>query len=134
MKKAFVILTVLLLTGCASSTLYSLKADQRRCEAKSDKFVEIFECTKQQMQAQTNNNPDEMSESARLYLLKGEQLNEQVAENKISDLDAKFEWQKLYVELYNRNREINQAGFRGPRAAGWGWAGYGCWGSRFGCW
>lgn len=134
MKNAFVLLAVLFLSGCASSSLYSLKADQTRCEATSDKFVEVFECTKQQVQAQSNNNQNEMTESARLYLLKGEQLNQQVADNKISDLDAKFEWQKLYVELYNRNREISQASFRGPRGAGWGWAGYGCWGSRFGCW
>ncbi len=134
MKNIFILLAVLAMTGCASSTIYSLKANQNHCETQSDKFIEIFKCTKQQLQAQSADQQKDISESARLYLLKGEQLSQKVANNKMSDLDAKFEWQKLYVELYNRNREIRQANFRGPGAAGWGWGGYGCWGSRFGCW
>lgn len=134
MKKIFLLFAVLVLTGCASSTIYSLKANQNRCEQQSEQFIEVYECTKQQLQAQSSERQADMSESARLYLLKGEQLKDQVLKNKISDLDAKYEWQKLYVELYNRHREIQQATFRGPRPAGWGWAGYGCWGSRFGCW
>lgn len=134
MKNTILLLAALSITGCASSTIYSLKASQNHCENQSDKFVEIFACTKQQLQAQSTEHQKEISESARLYLLKGEQLNQKVTNNEMTDLDAKYEWQKLYVELYNRNREIRQADFRGRGAAGWGWGGYGCWGSRFGCW
>ena len=37
-----------------------------------------------------------------LYLLRAEQLSKQIREGKISDLDARVELQKLYVQLSDR--------------------------------
>lgn len=133
-KHIFITLLLsLLLAGCASSTgIYTLKANQTKCEQQSDQFLTIFECTKQELQTlqQTKQNP-EVTQSAELYLLKGEQLKEKVLNDEMSNLDAKFEWQKLYVELDDKIREFQQRAMMRSRFG----MRYGCmWPTRFGCW
>lgn len=116
---ALLCLLPLLLSACASTTgIYSLKDNQNKCEQNATQFTTIFECTKQRLQADTSKP---LSESAELYILKGEQLKEKVAKNEMTDLDAKFEWQKLYVELHNKHREFQQNAFRSRWQIGYGW-------------
>ncbi len=131
-------LTLLLVTACASSTgIYKVKSSQSICEQQSEQFLEIFECTKDQVAAiQAKPEVDKsLTQSAELYLLKGEQLKEKVLNKDMTNLDAKFEWQKLYVELDENIREFQQrAAIRSRVGIGFG-AGYRCmWPYRMGCW
>lgn len=84
---------VALLTGCAATGTEM----QAECETKHREFPELFQCT---YDAVASRNPIIMQDSrAKLYLLRGEQLALAVARQQMSSLDAKIEWQKLYVEL-----------------------------------
>lgn len=133
MYKSISIITLLLITGCTSTTgIYTLKATQTRCEKASEQFLNIFECTKLQLnEIQQNQQNPEVTQSAKLYLLKGEQLKEKVLKNEVTDLDAKNEWQKLYVELDNKIREFQQRAIARSRFR----MRYGCMRpTRFGCW
>lgn len=89
----------MLITGCA--TVGKKQAD---CENQSSKFSEIVTCTKDAFanDARVKNNPD-----FKLYILKGQQLAEKVESKEITDLDAKVEWQNLYVDL--KNHEDNRS-------------------------
>lgn len=81
------------LASCATSGTEM----QAECEAKFREFPEIFQCT---YDAVASRNPGILKDArAKLYLLKGEQLTREVTEKKISSLDAKVAWQRLYVEL-----------------------------------
>jgi hypothetical protein len=70
---------------------------QAECETKFREFPEIFNCTYENI---VSKHPDILQNArAKLYLLRGEQLFVQVLEKKITSLDAKVSWQKLFVEL-----------------------------------
>ncbi len=86
-----IVITLVTLTGCAT-----VEKRQLACEEQSNKFVDIFTCTKNSIATDIRLNK---SSEVKLYLLKGEQLLEQLTSGKITELDAKTEWQKLFVEL-----------------------------------
>ena len=84
---------VVLLTGCATTGTEM----QAECETKHREFPEMFQCT---YEAIASRNPRIMQDSrAKLYLLRGEQLALAVANQQRTNLDAKVEWQRLFVEL-----------------------------------
>jgi hypothetical protein len=93
MKKFALIAVAISLTGCATTGTEM----QAECEAKYREFPDIFQCTYDAVAAR---NPKILQDSrAKLYLLRGEQLALAVVKQKMTSLDAKVEWQKLYVEL-----------------------------------
>lgn len=70
---------------------------QAECEAKIREFPEIFQCT---YEAVASRNPGILQDArAKLYLLRGEQLALSVLQQQMSSLEAKVEWQRLYVDL-----------------------------------
>ncbi len=83
----------LLLASCAATGTQM----QAECEAKHRDFPAIFQCT---YDAVVQRNPRILEDSrAKLYLLRGEQLAVAVLQQGMSSLDARVEWQRLYVEL-----------------------------------
>ena len=99
MKKYLIL--CLLFTGCAT-----VGKKQAECENQYSAFSEIVTCTKQSFSndARIKNNPD-----FKLYILKGEQLAEQVKSKEITELDAKVERQRLYVDLKNNEDHKSSA-------------------------
>ena len=91
MKHLVLLLALILLTSCAT-----VEKRQVACEEQYSKFLDIYSCTKQSIATDARLNKDA---GVKLYLLKGEQLVEQLSNGKISEIDAKTEWQKLFVEL-----------------------------------
>ena len=90
------ILTVLVCFALASCATSGTEI-QAECEAKHREFPDIFQCTYENVAAR---NPGILQDArAKLYLLRGEQLALEVVEKKITSLDAKVAWQRLYVEL-----------------------------------
>lgn len=95
MKSLSVLVSALVLTACASK----MGQIQESCEASTQTFQAMAACLKTQVTA----DPDMAAEpEVKLYLLKAEQLTEQVNEGKISQLDARVELQTLYVDLKNQ--------------------------------
>lgn len=89
----------LLLTSCLAScvTLPSGTQIQSECETVNRNFPDIYNCTFNEI---TKRNPGILSDPrAKLYLLRGEQLAVEVSSGRISTVDAKVEWQRLYVGL-----------------------------------
>jgi hypothetical protein len=85
------------MSACAT-TGSEMKAE---CEAKFTKFPEIYRCT---FDAVAKRNPDIMNNPrGKLYLLKGEQLAQEVESGKLSDIDAKVIWQEQLVKLRSEN-------------------------------
>ncbi len=85
-------LIIAVLTGCATGT-----AMQAECESKHSKFTDIYRCTYDSIAAR---NPSILQDArAKLYLLRGEQLAQEVEKGKISDIDAKVAWQRSFVEM-----------------------------------
>lgn len=97
MKKYLVF--CLLISGCAT-----VGKKQAECENQYSAFSEIVTCTKE---AFANNARAKNNAGFKLYMLKGEQLAEKVKSKEITDLDAKVEWQRLYVDL--KNNEGNES-------------------------
>ena len=87
----FFIVLICLIASCAT-----VEKRQVACEEQYSKFLDIYSCTKQSIALDARLNKDA---GVKLYLLKGEQLVEQLNNSKISEIDAKTEWQKLFVEL-----------------------------------
>ena len=87
----FLIAPICFIASCAT-----VEKRQVACEEQYGKFIDIFSCTKESIatDARLNKNAE-----VKLYLLKGEQLIEQLKNGKITEIDAKTEWQKLFVEL-----------------------------------
>lgn len=78
--------------GCATGT-----AMQAECESQHTKFPAIYQCTRDSI---ATKSPNILQDGrAKLYLLRGEQLAQEVNEGRMSSLDAKVLWQQLYVEL-----------------------------------
>jgi uncharacterized lipoprotein YajG len=104
MRVLLISLGALMMTGCAN-----IGTKQSACEQQYEKFAEIVSCTKG---AIDENRKWKNDAQAKYYVLRGEQLVEEIRGGKITELDARTEWQKLFVEL-KQNEEM--AG--GARAA-----------------
>lgn len=104
MKKLALIALAVSLAGCATTGTEM----QAECEVKYREFPDIFQCT---YDAVASRNPRILQDSrAKLYLLRGEQLALAVVKQQMTSLDAKVEWQKLYVELKAaKEQEISTA-------------------------
>lgn len=102
--RKLIIVAILLMTGCAN-----IGTKQATCEQQYEKFSQIVSCTKV---AIDENKQWKNDAEAKYYVLRGEQLIEDINSGKITELGARAEWQKLYVEL-KQNEEM--AG--GARAA-----------------
>ncbi len=91
-KSLLVISLLLILTGCAT-----VGKQQGLCEKQYSSFADIVRCTKQSLLAVRPNviNDPEI----KLYFLKGDELSEKVNKGEISEVEAKVEWQALYVKL-----------------------------------
>lgn len=90
-------IAALALAGCATSGAQL----QRECEAHHPDFPGLFECTRASVYAK---RADALSDPrVKLYLLKGEQLAGQVRDGQIKDIDARVEWQQLFVDLKAAN-------------------------------
>ena len=82
-------------TGCATSGT-QIQAD---CETISSDLVAIVRCTKDTL---AKKNPAKLQDAkAKLYLLRGEQLAADVAAGRMSNIDARVAWQKIYVDLWD---------------------------------
>lgn len=90
--KKLLMLACAVLVGCATGT-----AMQAECESQNTKFPDIYGCTRDSIAARSPNILQDGR--AKLYLLRGEQLAQEVNEGRMSSLDAKVLWQQLYVEL-----------------------------------
>jgi hypothetical protein len=91
MRYLILIASLLFVTSCAT-----VEKRQVACEEQFNNFADIFSCTKSSIASDVRLNK---KAEVKLYLLKGEQLVEQLKNGKISEIDAKTEWQKLFVEL-----------------------------------
>lgn len=92
MRFSIPLVCLTVLAGCATGTQM-----QAECEGRFNHFPDIFQCTKDSI---AQRNPRIMQDArAKMYLLRGEQLVQSVVEGKMSSLDARVEWQKLYVQL-----------------------------------
>lgn len=99
MRIALPVLTAIALTACAGAGTVI----QTECESTFREFPEIFQCT---YEGVASRNPEILQDDrAKLYLLRGEQLAAEVLEKKISSLDAKIAWQRLYVELKEKKEQ-----------------------------
>ena len=102
------------LTACAGPGPGSQM--QTDCEARHAAFAPMFECTRDAVAAK---RPDLLGNPrVKLYLLRGEQLAARVASGALTDLDAKVEWQRTYVELSEAQQaEVTRALSAMPRPA-----------------
>ena len=101
MRSLFIAPILIIFGSCVASGTQM----QDECEAKHQKFPDVFQCT---YEAVASRNPSILQDPrAKLYLLRGEQLALQILEGKITNLNAKVSWQQLYVELKSaRDQEI----------------------------
>jgi|SRR3989344_91680 len=91
MKHILVLTIVGVLVGCASVGSY-----QEQCEKQHVAFSNMVLCLKT---AISSNSRSAKDARVKLYLLKADQLSEQVQKGKISELDARVALQELYVVL-----------------------------------
>jgi hypothetical protein len=93
MKTLFITMAgfVVFLTGCQT-----VGQVQSNCEATTTSFPAMAICLKTSI-AQDGRLSG--SQVVKFYLLKADQLSEQVAKGNISDVDARVELQQLYVQL-----------------------------------
>lgn len=89
-----------LCAGCASIGSY-----QAGCEKKHASFPQIVTCLQDAVASDSSPWINKSSPEIKLYLLKAEQLSQQVQRREISDLDARVELQQLYVELSRSSRQ-----------------------------
>ena len=88
---AYAITSATLVCGCAGLSNY-----QAACEAKTSTFPEFAECYKADVSADRRAGSDAR---VKFLLLKTDQLAEQVKSGRISDLDARVEFQQHYVRI-----------------------------------
>lgn len=128
MKRLIIALAVSL-GGCA--TVVGVGYLQTECESKTKTFPEMANCLKLSIEthprcgrlpatatptSKTCFNSSPNDSSVKLYLLKAEQLSQGVQKKEISDLDARVELQKLYVE-WNHRIEMENAASSAASAA-----------------
>jgi hypothetical protein len=115
-KKLVIIALIIGLEGCV--TLPTIGQIQTECETKTKTFPDMAECLKQTitMEEETARSANLVTRMTnerirairsahsilKLYLLKAEQLSQQVQKHEISDVDARFELQKLYVDIQHQ--------------------------------
>lgn len=102
MKHILALTIVGVLAGCASVGSY-----QEQCEIQHAAFSDMVRCLKT-----TISSNSRAAEDARvkLYLLKAEQLSQQVQKGEIGELDARVSLQELYVLLKrDENAEAGNA-------------------------
>jgi hypothetical protein len=105
MRNALHILVAIALSACAGAGTVI----QAECESQYREFPDIFQCT---YDGVASRSPGILQDArAKLYLLRGEQLAVEVLERKISSLDAKVAWQRLYVELKAAKEQETIAAF-----------------------
>jgi hypothetical protein len=74
------------------------------CETLNSEFINVFECIQSDETTQ-NLKTDEVD----LLLLKGEQLKAQINQGKLSSIDAKFEWKKLFFDI---KQQLSESRYR----------------------
>jgi hypothetical protein len=84
----------LILSGCGMANMISM--NQSLCEKEYEKFEDVVSCTKE---AYKNQHLARDSESTKLYFLKGDLLVEKLKKGEITELDARTQWQELFVEM-----------------------------------
>lgn len=90
--KKLLLMACVLIAGCATGT-----AMQGECEAQHTNFPDIYRCTYDSI---SKRSPNILQDGrAKLYLLRGEQLAQEVTDGRMNSLNAKVLWQQLYVEL-----------------------------------
>jgi hypothetical protein len=88
-------LIAFLIAGCAAPVKVS--TIQEKCEAQYPQFPDIVKCTRTNL---LSAYPASASDaSAKLYFLKGEELSEKLAKGQITNIQAKTQWQELFVQL-----------------------------------
>ncbi|HGY1488967.1 TPA: hypothetical protein ACNVCX_003955 [Morganella morganii] len=94
MKKLLFVVPFLLV-GCVAK----VSDYQAECEKQYSKLSDMAQCLEISLQ-----NDDRMTSSPapKMYALAAKMLGQAVDEGKISDVQARFELQKLYVEIQNR--------------------------------
>jgi hypothetical protein len=94
MRIVLYIVASTLLAGCAITGTQA----QADCEKSYSAIGDIVSCTKSTL---AQKNPAKLEDpQAKLYLLRGEQLSADVAAGRMSNVDARVAWQKLYIELW----------------------------------
>ena len=103
------ILVALLLAGCAT---LSVGSAQEQCEKRHAAFPDVVTCLKDAVASGSAswggayiNLSSKPTPELKLYLLKAEQLSQQVQKGEISDLDARVALQQLYVDLSNQSSQ-----------------------------
>ena len=93
MRILLISLVAVLISGCATPIMKK----QSACEEQFSKFADVVSCTKETFMA------DPMARTkdpkVKLYFLKADLLVEKVKSGEISELEARTEWQNLFVEL-----------------------------------
>lgn len=87
---------LLLLSACATLGDY-----QATCEKRHQKFEEFASCFRAEVASDSRGIPAK-DPRVKLLLLKTEQLSGMVSAGQISDLDAKVEFQQIFVSLRNQ--------------------------------
>ncbi|MEI6514038.1 MAG: hypothetical protein WCO51_12320 [bacterium] len=111
MRNFLACVVLLLLVGCAN-----VQKLQAGCEATTSTFAAMAECLKAQV-ADSSNPRLKNSPEVKLYLLKADQLTQQVSDKKISELDARVELQQLFVQLYQNEKSNSAASSAAATAA-----------------
>ncbi len=83
-----------------SSCTTSIVKKQQLCESQYPGFEQMVKCTKESYLTDNNSGLDDPR--VKLYFLKGDQLVEKLKNKEITELDARTEWQSLYVQLQDR--------------------------------
>jgi len=100
MRKIYCLMSILL-TSCATTGTQI----QSECESRYSGFVEIFNCTRSRILAESPGRLN--TPQARLYMLQGEQLAAAVEAGSLTSLDAKVEWAKARMEMQRAYDEQN---------------------------
>lgn len=99
--KKLLIISVLLISGCAKISDY-----QNTCEQRYAKLSDVANCLDASVK-----NDSRMSSAAspKLYVMAAKLLGKGVDDGKISDAQARFELQNLYVNLQRQEASDQQA-------------------------
>ncbi len=95
MKNALLLLFILLSLTCC----ITLREAQSGCESKYTAFTDIVACTNQ---AFANDPRATDNANLKFYLMRGNQLAQMVKSDRISNYDAKVEWQADYLNYRNQ--------------------------------
>ena len=94
MRISLVLITALLMVGCAPAKMMSIK--QSSCESQFTRFEDVVSCTKE---AYKNDGMARENDNTKLYFLKGDQLVQKLKKGDITEADARAEWQQTLVDM-----------------------------------